>query len=309
VPTPAPNAPQKDYAHSFAAAAGLLIMALHGMGLGLTDASQVLNSKALAQSLPEIWPYVALAAGVLARRRWARDLASPAAFLGLVAALAVFPRYLFLDQGYSLTQAGAGHAPHHLWAIFRQQLIQEASTAAVCAATFYALTRPSIVSQSRADLKQPEWTKGLGFAARLLLLQQFISASDLLNKALYTLPQWPDLKAFFAAPQDLLGSPALKAMEPAGIAVLALLALVGLMQRRPWGWLAMAVQSLILLTLAIQGGFAKALTAYSLWQGKAPSAAPYLASEAFCRSLPELAVLACVFGALLSSKREFHVAP
>lgn len=298
--TPTPRSTQKDYAHGFAAAAGLLIMALHGMGLGLTDASQVLDAKALSLSLPEIWPYLALAAGVLAQRRWARDLASPAAFLGLAAALAVFPRYLLLDQGYSLAQAGAGQAPHHVWAIFRGQLIQEASTAAVCAATFYALTRPTLIAQCGTGTGQPEWTKGLGFAARLLLFQQFITASDLLNKALYRIPQWSD---------RLLGFPALKALEPAGTAALAMLALVGLWRRRPWGWLAAAVQSLILLTLAVQGGFAKALAAYALWQVKAPAATPYFASEAFCRNLPELAVLACVFGALLHSKREFRMEP
>ena len=53
-------------------------------------------------------------------------------------------------------------------------------------------------------------------------------------------------------------------------------------------------------------GCSRASSAFYQFQDKAPSAAPWLAGEAACRSLPELAVLACVLIALGQSRRRFH---
>jgi hypothetical protein len=305
-----PSDPRKQNSNAYAltAIAGLLILAMHAMGLGVMNPSQVLNGRALSYAFPEIWPYLALALGVFARRRWARDLAAPTACLALVAALAVFPRFVFLDMGYSLSHPDTASATlGRTWLIFRQMLIQQAIFTGLCVGTFYALTRPSLVAECRADLKQPAWTDGLSFAALLPLSRQFFTASDALNLALYRFPDWADLHQipWTASPAALLASPALKNLEPCAMAALALSALAGLWKRRRWGWTAMCAQTLILLFGVAQAGFGSALTAFYQYQDKAPSAAPALASEAFCRTLPDLAVLACVLVALLKSRRQF----
>ena len=300
---------QNSSAYALTAIAGLLILAMHAMGLGVMDPSQVLNGHALAYAFPEIWPYLALALGVFARRRWARDLAAPTACLALVAALAVFPRTLFLDIGYGLYRPEtSSQSLGHSWLIFRKMLMQQVIFAGLCAGTFYALTRPSLVAECRADPKQPRWTDGLGFAALLPLSRQFFTASEALNLALYRFPDWADLRQvpWTASRTALLASPALQSLGPCAMAALALAALVGLWKRRWWGWLAACVQTLILLFEVTQAAGVKALTAFYQFQDKAPSAAPYLASEAFCRTLPDFAVLVCVLLALLKSRRQFR---
>ena len=300
---------QNSSAYALTAIAGLLILAMHAMGLGLMDPSQVLNGHALAYAFPEIWPYLALALGVFARRRWARDLAAPTACLALVAALAVLPRTLFLDLGYSLSRPEtSSQSPGHGWLVFRQMLIQQAIFAGLCAGTVYALTRPSLLAECRADPKQPSWTDGLGFAALLPLSRQFFTASEALNLALYRFPGWADLRQipWTASWTALQASPALKTLAPCAMAALALTALVGLWKRRWWGWTAACAQTVLLLFEVTQTGLGKALTAFYQFQDKAPSAAPYLASEAFCRTLPDFAVLTCVLVALLKSRRQFR---
>lgn len=300
---------QDSNAYALTAIAGLLILAMHAMGLGVLDPSLVLNGHALAYAFPEIWPFLALALGVFARRRWARDLAAPTACLALVAALAVFPRTLFLDLGNSLSHPEL--SPQnlgHSWLVFRHMLIQQAIFAGLCAGTFYALTRPSLLAECRADPKQPDWTDGLGFAALLPLSRQFFTASETLNLALYRFPDWADLRQipWAASWAGLPASPAVLSLEPCAMAALALTALVGLWKRRWWGWLAACAQTLILLIEVTQTASLKALTAFYQFQDKAPSAAPYLAGEAFCRTLPDFAVLVCVLIALLKSRRRFR---
>ncbi|HTB23274.1 MAG TPA: hypothetical protein VK914_11295 [bacterium] len=272
---------QNSNAYWMTAIAGLLILALHSMGLGLIDPSMVLKAQSLAYAFPETWPYLALALGILAQRRWARDLASATAFLALVAALAAFPRTLFLDLGYGL--AAAHPAQRAPWLVFKPLLEQQAVFAVLCAGTLYALTRPSLVVRCESGPKQPAWTENLGFAALLLLSRQFFAAGEALNLALYKFPEW----------------------SSGAMAALALTALVGLWQRRWWGWAAMAIQTLLLVTRPGLAALSKATLSYYQFQDKAPSAAVLLACEAFCRSLPDLAVQACLLVALLKSRRQF----
>jgi len=264
------------------AIAGLLILALHSMGLGLMDPSMVLNGRSLAYSFPETWPYLALALGVLAQRRWARDLASATAFLALVAALAAFPRTLFLGFGYGLAPHRAFHRSP--WLVFKPLLEQQAVFAALCAGTLYALTRPSMVARCESGPEQPAWTENLGFAALLLLSRQFFAAGEALNLGLYKFPDW--------------GSSAMT--------VLALAALVGLWRRTWWGWTSMAIQTLLLFTRPFLAALSAGLLSFYQFQDKTPSAAPLLACEAFCRSLPDLAVQACLLAALVKSRRQFR---
>lgn len=263
------------------AIAGLLILALHAMGLGLMDPSLVLKGQSLAYAFPETWPYLALLLGMLAQRGWARDLASAAVFLALVAALAAFPRTLFLDLGYGLTSHPASQRSP--WLVFKPLLIQQAFFSAFCAGTYYALTRPALVLRCKSDPRQPGWTENMSFAALLLLSRQFFAAGEALNLGLY---KFPDL-------------------GPSAMAVLALTALVGLWRRRRWGWTAMAIQTSWLLVGLTGAALSKALLSFYQFQDKAPSAADLLACEAFCRSLPDLAVQTCLLVALLKSRREF----
>lgn len=273
---------QNSNAYWMTAVAGLLILALHAMGFGLMDPSLALKAQSLAYAFPETWPYLALALGVLALRRWARDLASATAFLALVAALAAFPRTLFLDLGYGL--AGAASASQRApWLVFKPLLEQQAVFAALCAGTFYALTRPSLVARCASGPKQPAWTENLGFPALLLLSRQFFAAGEALNLGLYKFPDW----------------------SSSSMAVLSLAALVGLWQRRWWAWAAMAIQTLLLFIRPGLAALSKATLSFYQFQDKAPSAALLLACEAFCRSLPDLAVQACLLVALLKSRRQF----
>lgn len=264
---------------------GLLILALRSMGLGLMDPSLALNGRSLAYSFPETWPYLALALGVWAQRRWARDLASATAFLALVAALAAFPRTLLLDLGYGLAHAGAYAASHRApWLVFKPLLEQQAVFAALCAGTWYALTRPSLVARCESGAMQPAWTDNLGFAALLLLSRQFFTAGEALNLGLYKFPDW----------------------GPSAMAVLALAALVGLWRRSWWGWTAMAIQTVLLFTRPFLAALSAGLLSFYQFQDQAPSAAPLLACEAFCRGLPDLAVQACLLAALVQSRRQFR---
>ncbi|MGH7442483.1 MAG: hypothetical protein ACREKE_07420, partial [bacterium] len=163
-----------------------------------------------------------------------------------------------------------------------------------CGGAFYALTRPELISACAKRQKQPDWTLGLGFAGLLLLGWEFFAASLALDKALYHLGAWQGT---------------LQDRESVGLALLAIPALVGLWQRRWWGWLAAGFQALVLSALLLAHSLEVASSVWTATQSRAPGAAGFMAGEAFCRLLPDLSVLICVLAAFVLSKTQFCTLP
>ena len=70
--------------------------------------------------------------------------------------------------------------------------------------------------------------------------------------------------------------------------------------------MALLLQNCILLYQALQLDFNKAQLALDSLPAKLQAAALPYALEALCRGLPELIVIAAVFGGILKARREFQ---
>jgi hypothetical protein len=273
------------------AAVGLTLLALHSaLGSGPAGAAAGLfNRQALESVLAQSWPDLCFAVGLMGSRRWARDLGAPAAGLALLRVLAAFPRYAFLAWGASIVVSGPAHSA---WPLFRHAMGDLAAYTALCAMTLYVLVQPELRRACLAERAQPTWTDGLSFAALWLVSYQIFATNSAVIRALYLL-------------RDHSGS---AAYDPwvIGLCALALLTLLGLWTRRAWGWMALLLQNCILLYQALQLDFNKAQLALDSLPAKLQAAALPYALEALCRGLPELIVIAAVFGGILKARREFQ---
>jgi hypothetical protein len=302
-PSPATRNPRGE-AYPLVGAFGLFVLAVHGaLGNGLVSLNSQFGVQALMAAIPQIWPYLVFAAALLGSRRWARDLGAPAALLAMVRALASFPRYVFL--GWATAQMQGASASQGAWRVLRHSLATLGAYAALCAVTFYVLTRPELIQKCQSERKQPGWTDGLAFAALLLVSCQLFTASASLSEALYRVQSLPSLQDLQAGGWHSLGDLQRGALTAVAMSALGLAALVGLWRRRGWGWTALLAQSLILLYLTVQGSFGKAQAAVDIALKKFPAVVLPLGLEAFCRNLPELAALGVVLWALARARRQF----
>jgi hypothetical protein len=302
--SPAPASPPNPRGDAFpiVAGCGLILVAVHAvLGNGVVAPEVLLDPRTLAAALPLIWPYLAFAVGLLGMRRWARDLAAPAALLALTRALAAFPRYGFLAWA---AQVQSGPSGRDLWPILRHSLVNQAAYAALCGVLLYVLVQPELIQKCQSERKQPGWTDGLGFAALLLISAQIFTASAALPDAL-------NHASALGGSAAIPGAPGAPAEDPSaawlsvGLAALAVLALVGLWLRRGWGVAALLMQNGILLSQAADTALGKALAALSGSTSRFPQASLPLALEAFSRNLPELAAIALVVGFAPRARRQF----